>query len=455
MATVFVNYRTGDGEDAAAHIDDDLSRRFGSRHVFFAAKSIGLGTRFPERLDSALHTCKVLLCVIGERWSTSTDRSGQRLIDRSDDWVRREIATALRRGVIVIPVLRRETRLSKEELPEDIADIAELQYQRLFTRSWRRDMAELADRIAAAVPELRPTPGLPLLGTFPAVPDQAWQCGMEVAIGGRPYLLVEPVEDTPSSDRRWVARSASAESLEPLSISFSLRQLRILRPCPAGEARRDALVAEGELLRSLAGKPGIPRLHELIDTPTEASLVFQRPALPSLADLYGPTETRLPLFLLGRCLRLIASLCTTLVPLHQRGHGHRDLAPTSILLLAEEERSGLRDLGLATLPITAGEGRPDYRAPEQRRGSTADRSQSPQIDVYQIAAITYHILTGHTYSPDRSPPVRIITPELPTTLEELLCAALHVDPRNRPRNAQALGAHLNTVISELDRGDSR
>ena len=40
MPGVFVNYRTGDGEWAAALIKRELSARFGADQVFYASQSI-------------------------------------------------------------------------------------------------------------------------------------------------------------------------------------------------------------------------------------------------------------------------------------------------------------------------------------------------------------------------------------------------------------------------------
>jgi len=43
--------------------------------------------------------------VIGPRWLAAADDAGIRRLDRPEDWVRRETAEALRRKVLVIPLL--------------------------------------------------------------------------------------------------------------------------------------------------------------------------------------------------------------------------------------------------------------------------------------------------------------------------------------------------------------
>jgi hypothetical protein len=47
----------------------------------------------------------VLIAVIGKRWLISLTEQGGRRLDNPDDLVRLEIATALKYGIQVIPVL--------------------------------------------------------------------------------------------------------------------------------------------------------------------------------------------------------------------------------------------------------------------------------------------------------------------------------------------------------------
>jgi hypothetical protein len=47
----------------------------------------------------------VLIAVIGKRWLIFPDEEGGRRLDNPEDFVRIEIATALKRNIRVIPVL--------------------------------------------------------------------------------------------------------------------------------------------------------------------------------------------------------------------------------------------------------------------------------------------------------------------------------------------------------------
>ncbi|MGW5673989.1 toll/interleukin-1 receptor domain-containing protein [Streptomyces sp. NPDC003860] len=155
MPLIFVNYRTGDEEGTATLVERELSRRFGSESVFRASKSIAAGSSFPRELVVAARRCRVLLAVIGPRWSDAPTADGRRALENPDDWTRREILEAFENAAIVIPVLvGRTTRLRPEELPPVLAELADCQYRRLDHRNAEADLARLADDLEELVPEL-------------------------------------------------------------------------------------------------------------------------------------------------------------------------------------------------------------------------------------------------------------------------------------------------------------
>jgi hypothetical protein len=105
MAGIFINYRGGDSQTAAALIDRELTARFGGDQVFLDCRSIPAGTDFIEQLLGRVRTCSVLLVVIGPHWLSLSDEVGRRRIDDPQDWIRREIVEAFTHGLRVIPVL--------------------------------------------------------------------------------------------------------------------------------------------------------------------------------------------------------------------------------------------------------------------------------------------------------------------------------------------------------------
>ncbi|MFE3016240.1 toll/interleukin-1 receptor domain-containing protein [Streptomyces sp. NPDC059256] len=155
MTDVFVNYRTGDEESAAAMIARELVRRFGEDPIFFASSSIEIGQRFPKELVRAMKECEALLAVIGPRWAEVRGANGRPAIEAEQDWTRREIQTALDRGILVIPVLvGRATRIDSAVLPDDLRELADCQYKRFDHRNSGPDLTALGDDLARLLPEL-------------------------------------------------------------------------------------------------------------------------------------------------------------------------------------------------------------------------------------------------------------------------------------------------------------
>ncbi|OWA08846.1 TIR domain-containing protein [Streptomyces sp. CS113] len=155
MPDVFVNYRTGDEESAATMIARELARRFGRERIFFASDSIEPGRRFPAELIRAVEECSALLAVIGPRWAEVRGADGRPAIEAEQDWTRREIRTALDRGILVFPVLvGKATRIDPAVLPRDLRELAECQYRRFDHRNAEADLAALGDALGRLLPEL-------------------------------------------------------------------------------------------------------------------------------------------------------------------------------------------------------------------------------------------------------------------------------------------------------------
>ncbi|WP_050514605.1 toll/interleukin-1 receptor domain-containing protein [Streptomyces rimosus] len=158
MHEIFVNYRTGDGKESAQRLAEALNERFGGNSTFLAERSIPPGSKFSQVMLGAVRRSCVLLVLIGERWLDAPDRQQpeRRALDNEDDWVRREIEEALDCGVLVVPLLlgRRVEQLDPKSLPPSLAELAECQYERLWWRDGRTDVARLGDRLVAQVAEL-------------------------------------------------------------------------------------------------------------------------------------------------------------------------------------------------------------------------------------------------------------------------------------------------------------
>jgi hypothetical protein len=89
--------------------------------------------------------------VIGPRWLNATDDRGRRRLDCPRDYVRLEVATALRLGIHVIPALVQDARLPKaSELPEELTPLTERNYIEISHKRFAYDMDKLVAAIGGA-----------------------------------------------------------------------------------------------------------------------------------------------------------------------------------------------------------------------------------------------------------------------------------------------------------------
>lgn len=116
---IFISYRREDTADISGRIYDRLVQRFGPKAIFKDVDSIPLGVDFKQYLEKQVEQCNVLLAVIGKSWLRK--RTGKRRLDDPRDFVRIEIASALRRGIRVIPLMVSKALMPPEaDLPEDL-----------------------------------------------------------------------------------------------------------------------------------------------------------------------------------------------------------------------------------------------------------------------------------------------------------------------------------------------
>jgi TIR domain len=166
---IFLSYRVGDSDFAAALIYSRLSERFGSSAVFQVGHSIDTGADFRTALTEAARSSRVMLVLIGPTWLSTTDEHGIRRIDRKVDWVRREIEAATQAGSWIIPVLLPGARpMASKDLPPSLATLATRQALRLNPADVDSTLerliaviAQLTDETAGSVEPEEKTPDAP------------------------------------------------------------------------------------------------------------------------------------------------------------------------------------------------------------------------------------------------------------------------------------------------------
>ena len=102
---IFLSYRRSDAAAQAGRLFDSLKSSLGQGIVFQDVEEIKPGEKWADRLEKMLLECSVVLAVIGPDWLSATDEHHRRRIDDEEDWVRKEIETALRESKVLIPML--------------------------------------------------------------------------------------------------------------------------------------------------------------------------------------------------------------------------------------------------------------------------------------------------------------------------------------------------------------
>lgn len=125
---IFISYRREDSADVTGRIHDHLLQpvgRFLQENIFQDVDSIPFGIDFREHIEATMQNCDVVLVVIGPKWLSVTDSSGNLRLSDPRDFVRIEVAVALQRGIPVIPLLVMNAKMpTSEDLPEAIRDLA-------------------------------------------------------------------------------------------------------------------------------------------------------------------------------------------------------------------------------------------------------------------------------------------------------------------------------------------
>ncbi|MFL6078100.1 MAG: toll/interleukin-1 receptor domain-containing protein [Mycobacteriales bacterium] len=152
-STVFINYRRSVDAYAAALLDVELSRRLGEQNIFRASRSIPPGVDFEEAIDAAIGQSKAMLVLVGPRWA-ETFRAGS----HERDYVLEEIVEAMKRDILLIPVLLAGAPpIRTMRLPDELERLEQRQYLRFDYRAMSQDSDHIAQRLRMAIPELVPT----------------------------------------------------------------------------------------------------------------------------------------------------------------------------------------------------------------------------------------------------------------------------------------------------------
>jgi hypothetical protein len=147
---IFVSYRRED-EGWALTITNALRDHFGESRVFQDVDRIDAGTDFVERIEQAMGESGAMVALVGPNWMQAGPTGREGIHDPSD-FIRAEIAMALRKGVTIVPVRLGTAEMPRQrELPQEIAKFARLESKRLDRDHWQEDIRALASRLERLV----------------------------------------------------------------------------------------------------------------------------------------------------------------------------------------------------------------------------------------------------------------------------------------------------------------
>jgi serine/threonine-protein kinase len=240
--------------------------------------------------------------------------------------------------------------------------------------------------------------------------------------------------------------------------------LKLIRPEFADQAAfRRRFERESQLAASISHPNVIP----VFDAGEDAGLLYIVMQLVDGIDL-GRILGRVGALEPTVAARLLSQVASGLDAAHRSGLVHRDVKPANVLIPQDApEHAFLADFGLARVvgagtETAAPAGTADYMAPEAVDGRVVDR----RADVYGLAAVVYHCLTGqvpfpsddmravmwaHLHAP--RPVASGQEPALPAAVDEVIARGLAPDPADRYGEAGAFMADVCGALgvgSEVD-----
>lgn len=216
----------------------------------------------------------------------------------------------------------------------------------------------------------------------------------------------------------------------------ALKRLRV--PDDDGHAR---LRREAALLAAL-DHPHLLRLRDAVRTDDRWVLVLDYAAGASLASLLLDRGRLRP----GEVVTALSPLAAALAYAHGEGLVHGDVTPANVLFTGDG-RPLLADLGIARVVCDDDPARatPEYADPAVAAGA----APGPATDVFAVAAIAFHALTGEPPWPGESPEeslylaasgdvpdVSARAPDAPAALLRVVQRALSAEPAHRGSAAE-------------------
>ena len=145
---VFISYRREDTGAQAGRLYDRLRQIFPEDDLYFDLNTIGGGENFVESIESAIERSEVVLVLIGKNWLSPRQGSVAPRFG-PDDYVSFELSAALRRPILVLPILVDGAQMVQGHLlPSDVRAITTRNALPLRLESFDNDTENIVSTIA-------------------------------------------------------------------------------------------------------------------------------------------------------------------------------------------------------------------------------------------------------------------------------------------------------------------
>lgn len=145
---IFVSYRRLDSAIFSQWLATQLQAAYGHDCVFIDTENIRDADVWASKIAGSLDAASIFIIVIGKSWLGIKDEFERRRIDLPDDWVRREIETALQNKKTIIPLLIEGAEVpAREALPPSLVGLLDIQARSIGAATTAKDISDLVKDI--------------------------------------------------------------------------------------------------------------------------------------------------------------------------------------------------------------------------------------------------------------------------------------------------------------------
>ncbi len=168
-----------------------------------------------------------------------------------------------------------------------------------------------------------------------------------------------------------------------------------------------------------------------------------------------------------RVLSIIARVAEALAYAHRQNVVHRDIKPANIMYELASDTVKVTDFGIARITDSSKTktglvlGTPSFMSPEQLAGKKVDG----RSDLYSLGVMLFQMLAGvlpfrgdsmaelmYKIANEEAPDIRIIRPELPETLANLVALSMAKRPETRYQDGDTFASELRSVLATIPGG---